>query len=274
LASFPLLLFSSLFGVRWIEHALTFHPEPYDPKQYSYVPQGGKDVWLVSEGNVRLHGLFIDSINKPAQATIIYLHGNGGNLSHVGWLGEKLAHLGFDVFLFDYRGYGRSEGTITGEADLYADADAAYDYVVNHLGVSPKQVVLYGQSLGTTATVDLASRKQCGGIILESGLSSAKSLASTMVPWLPGWLHHLARNRFESAKKLAGVECPVLITHGDPDRTIPTSHAHELFAAANEPKRLLILPGADHNVHGFGGDKYFDDLADFVREAVAKASGI
>lgn len=265
-----LLSFLVFYGLRQIEYAVTFHPERYGADQYWDIPKGGEDIYFKSKGDVRLNGWFINSQSQPALATIIYFHGNGGNLSRVGWLGESLARRGFNVFLFDYRGYGRSEGEVSDENDIYADADAAYDYIVNHRGMSPDQIVLYGQSLGTTAVADLASRKQCAAILLESGLSSASTLAESMVPWMPHWLHQFGRNRFDSARKLASVSVPALITHGDPDRTIPTEHGRALYDAVEGPKKLMIFPGADHNVFGFGGDQYFDSISAFIREVITK----
>lgn len=266
----PLVIF---YGLRRVEYAVTFHPERCAQGESWNIPEGGEDVYFNSEGGPRLNGWFISSHNQPALATIIYFHGNGGNINRVGWLGESLARRGFNVFLFDYRGYGRSNGEISDERDLYADADAAYDYVVNQRGVSANEVVLYGQSLGTTAVADLASRKQCGAILLESGLGSASTLAETMLPWVPRWLYRFGRNRFDSAKKLTSVSVPALITHGDPDHTIPTEHARALFAALRGPKRLMIVPGAGHNVFGFGGDQYLDSISAFIREAIANRAG-
>jgi uncharacterized protein len=270
LAGIPLVLFTFSYGLRRLEYAITFHPERYSVDQQRQIPKGGEDVWFTTRDNVKLNGLFVSSAKKTAAATILFFHGNGGNLSHIDWLAESLSGRGFDALFFDYRGYGASEGEVTGEADLYADADAAYDYLVNQCGVSPDRIVLYGQSLGTTAAADLASRKQCGGVILESGLSSASKVASTTLPWLPQWLHALGKNRFESARKLRSVHCPILIAHGEPDGTVPTDNGRDLFAAANGPKRLIIMPGADHCVFCFGGDKYLDEIAAFARAAVAQ----
>jgi pimeloyl-ACP methyl ester carboxylesterase len=165
-----------------------------------------------------LNGWFFESQKKPATATIIFCHGNGGNISSVGWMGQRFAKHGFNVLLFDYRGYGASEGVV---------AD-------------------------------------------ESGLSSASSVANTALPWLPAWLHFLGRNRFESARKLANVKSPILIAHGDPDQTIPTDEGRRLFAAANEPKKLLIVPGAGHVVFGSAGEPYLSQVEQFMREAIAK----
>jgi fermentation-respiration switch protein FrsA (DUF1100 family) len=133
-------------------------------------------------------------------------------------------------------------------------------------------VVLFGQSLGTTVAVDVASRKPCGAVILESGVSSSADLAAQLFPWIPRPLYALGKNRFESAGKLAYVKSPILIVHGDPDSTIPTEHGRKLYAAANEPKKLLLYPGEGHNVHGVMGAKYLDEVSNFVQQAIALTS--
>jgi fermentation-respiration switch protein FrsA (DUF1100 family) len=257
------LLFVAL---RWFEHSVTFHPLRYDRTSWQQ-PTGAQDVWLKTADGVRLHGWLFETKERPSRATVIFFHGNGGNISNLGWVGESLSGRGFDVLLMDYRGYGRSEGEVDSEEGLYADADAGYEYVTKTRGVLSGSVVLYGQSLGTAVAVDLASRNETAALILESGLSSASDLAATVLPILPRRLHFLARNRFDSKSKLSKVKCPVLISHGDPDLTIPTEHALILFAAANEPKKLLIFPGAGHNVFGSLGDGYIDQVADFLRSA-------
>lgn len=256
------------FSIRRFETNVIFHPEKWRPGEVWRLPQGGEDVWLKTSDGLRLHGWFIHARRQPASATVIFFHGNGGNINILGWLGEALASRGFDALLFDYRGYGRSEGAVSDEQGIYRDADAAYDYVLNERGVSASKLVLYGQSLGTTAVADVASRRPCGAIILESGLSSASDMAASMFPWVPRRLHSLGVNRFESARKLASVHCPVLVTHGDPDPTIPTTQGRKLFEAANEPKKLIIIPGAGHGVSSTAGAGYLDAVADFIRGAV------
>jgi fermentation-respiration switch protein FrsA (DUF1100 family) len=201
-------------------------------------------------------------------ATVIYFHGNGGNITDVGWVGKELAKRGYSVLLFDYRGYGRSEGESIDEHGIYLDADAAYEFATRD--AEANMVVLYGQSLGSTAATDLASRRQCGALILESGFSSASDLAASVFPWFPRRLHVILRSQFDSAKKLQQVRCPVLITHGDPDPVIPTDHSRVLFTAANEPKKLLIFPGAGHNVFGSMGDSYLNTVAEFITDSLMK----
>jgi fermentation-respiration switch protein FrsA (DUF1100 family) len=254
-----------VFGLRWMESKMTF--QPVRVAQMS-APRGAEDVWFNSADGTRLHGWFFRTEATPSNATLIYFHGNGGNISNVAWVGQRFAKQGFDVLLFDYRGYGASAGEAGAESDLYADGDAALAFVVNNKGVRAEQIVLYGQSLGTTVAVDVASRRQVGAVVLESGLSSASSVAETALPWLPRWLHFLGKNRFDSARKLANVKAPVLITHGDPDPVIPTSEARLLFAAANEPKKLLTFAGAGHNVFGSQGEQYFDQVEQFIRASL------
>ena len=266
---FPTLFATaSLYALRWFEYAITFQPDPYKAGQTWTIPTGAEDVSFLNQNGQRLDGWFIPSQSGPALATIIFFHGQGGNVSNVAFIGEGLASRGFDVLLFDYRGYGRSEGEITDEGDMYADADAAYDYVVNQRGASAERVVLYGHSLGTAAVVDLASRRKCGAIILESGLSSASDMASIRLPWLPAWLRTLGRNRFDSVDKLPAASCPVLVTHGEPDNVVPTEQGRALYAAAHEPKKLIIFKGADHGVSSYSGDYYFAQITDFIEASL------
>ncbi|HKO41996.1 MAG TPA: alpha/beta hydrolase [Pyrinomonadaceae bacterium] len=264
-----LLLLALIFvGLRRLESAVTFHPVRYSAASPWVPPESAEDVWLVTADGVRLHGWFIKSRTQPSNATIIYFHGNGGNIGNVAWVGKNLAERGYDALLFDYRGYGRSEGDVDSEKELNIDGDAAYNYIVNVRGVKPHDVVLFGQSLGTTVAVDVASRRPCAALVLESGLSSAADLAAHAFPWIPRPLYTLAQNRFESARKLGQVRSPVLVVHGDPDSVIPTEHGRELFEAANEPKKLLIYSGAGHNVHGSMGPKYLDEVRSFLKEAL------
>lgn len=264
----PLFICSFLYALRSWEYASTFQPERSSSDKIWVLPKGGEEVSFLNQNQQRLSGWFVHSESKPALATVIFFHGQAGNIANVESLGERLASLGFDALLFDYRGYGRSEGEMTNERDMYADADAAYDYVVSERGTPPERVMLYGHSLGTAAAVDLASRRRCGAIILESGISSASDMASVRLPWLPKWFYPLGRNRFESARKLATVACPVLVAHGEPDNVVPTEEGRALYSAAREPKKLIIVPGAGHVVFSYAGEEYFSELIRFVKDSL------
>ncbi|HKR12899.1 MAG TPA: alpha/beta hydrolase [Pyrinomonadaceae bacterium] len=258
-----------VYGLRSLEWHMTFHPVPLDRARWQ-PPSGASEEWFTTADGIRLHGWYFESNARPETPTIIFFHGNTGNIQDVGWLGQRFHERGFNVLLFDYRGYGASEGDVENETGLNADGDAALAFVIKEKGISPRKIVLYGQSLGTTVVADVASRRDVGAAILESGLSSASSLAGHALPWLPQPLHFLGKNRFESAQKLAKVRAPVLIAHGDPDPVIPASEARLLFEAASEPKHLLIFPGAGHNVFGSLGDSYLNQLVDFIGEATVR----
>lgn len=265
----PFVALVFVFGLRRVEHFLTHHPVRYDAGGQWTVPPNGEDVWINVTNEQRIHGWFLNSFSQPATATLLYCHGNGGNLTNVGWIGEALTRSGFDVLLIDYRGYGRSEGNTTDEWALNTDGEAAYNYLLTQRGVKPEKLILYGLSLGSTVAIDVASRKPCGALVVESGLSSASEMGEHSLPILPRWLHWLAKNRFESARKIAGVRCPVLITHGTNDATIPVAQGRKLFAAANEPKRLKIIEGGSHNLAGEGGAAYLDQIVSFLNDAMA-----
>lgn len=256
------------YGLRWMEWLTTFHPVRIDPNHRPAPPSGGTDVWFTTADGYRLNGWYFQSQEKPGAATVIFFHGNSGNISDVAWLGQWFAGRGVNALLVDYRGYGASDGEPADEAGLYADGDAALAFVLNEKGERLNRIVLYGSSLGTTVVADVASRNQIGAVIIESGLSSASSLATHRFSWLPTPLHFLGKNDFESARKLGKVKAPILIAHGDPDPVIPTSEARLLFDAANEPKKLLIFPGAGHNVFGSVRDPYLDQVVQFIRESV------
>ena len=261
-----------VFGLRWLESAMTFHPDRMTEKEKSLVPEGAESVWFNSADGTRLHGWFFESQSGPEIATVIFFHGNGGNIGNVGWVGQRFAKRGFDILVFDYRGYGASDGVAANESDLYADGDAAVAFVRNEKGARPERIVLYGTSLGTAIAADVASRGAFGAVVLESGFSSASSVAASALPWLPRFLHFLGKNRFESARKLSSVKSPILITHGDPDHTIPSNESQLLFASANEPKTLLIFPGAGHNVFGTLGEWYLAQVEEFIRESLVAAA--
>lgn len=265
----PIIAAICFFTLRRVEHFLTHHPVRYLPGAEWTPPPNGEDVWINVTGSKRIHGWFLKSKIQPPLATILHSHGNGGNITNTAWYGGKLAQDGFDVLVFDYRGYGRSDGEVTDEWALNADGEAAYNYLVNQRSVKPEKLVLYGMSLGTTVAIDVASRKPAGALIVESGLSSADEMGQHSLPFLPSWLRRLAKNQFESSRKIPNVHCPVLVVHGTDDQTIPVAQGRKLFAAANNPKRQLMIEGGSHNLAGPGGDAYRNQINGFIRDALA-----
>ncbi len=266
----PVVAVVLFFVLRQLEFMATYHPEPYVPGPDWTLPANGEEVWVKVANGERAHGWFLRAKERPAIATVLYCHGNGGNLSNVVWVAQELTVRGFDTMIFDYRGYGRSEGRLTDEWGLYADTEAFYDHLVSERGVKTEKLALYGQSLGTTAAIDLASRRPCGALIVESGLSSASDMGAISFPWLPRQLHVLAKNRFESERKIADVKCPALIAHGTNDPVIPVEQGRKLYESARDPKRLVIVEGGDHFLFGSAGEKFVSGMVDFIRASVAR----
>lgn len=267
----PVMAVVIFLMLRRLEHTATWHPEPYVPGPSWTLPVNGEELWIKVPSGERIYGWFLSAPHRPAVATVLYCHGNGGNLTNVVWLAQELSQQGLDTIIFDYRGYGRSEGRLSNEWGIYADAEAIYDHLIRERGVKPENLALYGQSLGTTAVIDLASRLPCGALIIESGLSSASDMGAVSFPWLPRKLHFLGKNRFDSVNKIANVKCPALISHGTNDAVIPLDQGRKLYESAPDPKRLMILEGGDHFLAGSGGEQYVLSVVDFIRSSIKPA---
>jgi fermentation-respiration switch protein FrsA (DUF1100 family) len=204
------------------------------------------DVRFRASDGVRLHGWYIPAAEPgpgPQRGTVLFFHGNGGNIS--GWLPAivPFRDLGFDTFLIDYRGYGESEGEPS-EQGTYLDAEAAWRYLTGERGIAPERIVLAGRSLGGAVATWLAERHTPRALILESTFTSVPDLASELYPWLPVRL--LVRFRYDTASRLRRVQAPVLIVHSRTDEIIPYHHGQRLFEAAREPKAFLEVQGG-HN---------------------------
>ena len=202
---------------------------------------GAEDAWFAAADNTRLHGLFLPH-PKP-RAIILYAHGNGGNVGMWGHVARQLRDRNkVAILVFDYRGYGRSEGTPS-EQGVLMDARAARAWLARRTGVAEKEIVLMGRSLGGGVAVDLAANDGARGLVLQSTFTSLPDVAATRMPVAP----MLMKYRFDSLSKIAKYHGPVLISHGDADGLIPFEQGKRLFATANEPKQFFAIPRGDHN---------------------------
>ena len=242
----------------WFELSLVFRPHsPADGWRPPH-DQRTQDVYFTSTDGTKLHGWWLPPA-RPDAGAILVSHGNGGNLSYCGGMAASLhATTGAGVFLYDYPGYGHSEGAPT-EAGCYAAADAAYAWLTNQARTPPGRVVLYGQSLGTGVAVDLATRHPHRALVLVCPFTSLPAAAKYHYPFLP--THTVMRSRFDSAAKIGCCTRPLFLAHGTDDRVVPFWQGAELFAEANEPKELLRVEGAGH---GIGGDDFYGPLARFL----------
>jgi len=181
---------------------------------------------------------------KPGMPTVLFFHGNGGE---IGDRAQRMAYYmsqGFGALFVSYRGYGKSSGTVS-EKGFVTDAITAHDWLVKR-GVIPEQIVVVGESLGTGVSVQLAAKKQISALALEAPYTSAADVAAGIYWWLPVRL--LMKDTYESKAFIASIKAPLLVQHGDADRIIPVEQGRSLFAMANEPKELIIIPNEGHDV--------------------------
>jgi fermentation-respiration switch protein FrsA (DUF1100 family) len=223
-----------------------------------------EDVELVTEDGLKLHGWFIPAENH--RATLLFFHGNAGNVSHRMESLEIFHRLGLQVLIFDYRGYGQSEGQPS-EAGTYLDAEAAWRYLTKTKAIPPKKIVLFGRSLGAAIASNLARNRQPMALILESGFTSAPDLAATLYPFLPVRL--LSRFRYDNRENLQTISLPVLVAHSSEDEIIPFEHGRQLFAAAGEPKAFLAMRGGHNDGFLITGQAYIQALDNFITRCMS-----
>jgi len=264
-------------GLLWaFQRRLLYLPAPRTVPPAASVLPGAEEVAFDTADGLRLGGWFVPPVDKPAHLTsrsatlpegaptaaglgearpqgpgrpgpaVLVLNGNGGNRSLRAPLAAALARMGLAVLLFDYRGYGGNPGHPT-EAGLAADARAALDYLANRPEVDPARVVYFGESLGAAVALRLAVERPPAALVLRSPFASLAEVGQLHYPLVPVSL--LLRDRYDSAALAGRLAAPLLVVAGDRDRIVPAGHSRRLFAAAPQPKRLVVLDGADHNDH-------------------------
>jgi fermentation-respiration switch protein FrsA (DUF1100 family) len=219
-----------------------------------------ESVTITTEDGVTLDGWFVPV--SQARGLLLFFHGNAGNISHRLDSLKIFNELGLATLIFDYRGYGRSGGEPS-EEGTYRDAEAAWRFVTEGRHIPPRDVVLFGRSLGAAIAAHLATRHTPGALIIESAFTSVPDLAAELYPFLPArWL---ARFRYSTQADLVSVLSPLLIVHSRDDEIIPFAHGQRLFAVANEPKRLLELRGGHNDGFLVSRHTYVDGLHTFLR---------
>ena len=220
-----------------------------------------QDVELVTEDNIKLHGWFIP--NHDAKATLLFFHGNAGNISHRLESIEIFNRLGLNVFIIDYRGYGQSEGKIT-EKGSYRDAEAAWNYLKQTQGEQP--IFIFGRSLGAAVAAWLSSKHSPAGLIVESGFTSIPSMAQRIYPFLPVRL--LAHFSYDTRHYVKHITCPILVAHSRNDEIIPYQEGIEIFDAAPEPKIFLEMRGGHNDGFMVSGSAYIEGLRSFTDDVI------
>ena len=248
-----------------LDQYFVYHPEPWQDRDWarlSGLPL--EDVWFQSADGTKLFGWYVEA--SATSAVVLWCHGNAGNIINRLENLKLLYRLGLSVFLFDYRGYGRSQGRPS-EEGLYQDAFGAHDYLTRTRMIRPERIIIFGRSLGAAVAGELAAQKPAAGLILESAFPSIGAVAKFHYGGLP--VHWLLGADFTLIDRLPDLSLPKLIIHGDKDDIIPLELGRQVFEAARPPKFFYIIPGADHNnTYQVGGAAYFRRWTEFIQAAL------
>jgi len=243
-----------------IENFFVFHPQAELGRVPDQLGLGYASVDFEAEDGTRLHGWFFPLPGKGP--VILFCHGNAGNISHRLRNVKKLLDWGFQVFIYDYRGYGKSQGKPSRNG-IFMDGLAAYDVLTKRMNIPPERIISFGRSLGGAVAVEIATKRKVDRLILESTFTSTRDMARTMPlfailsPFLPAHYNNL--------KKIERIGIPKLMIHGKEDRIVPFSMGARLFQAAAQPKQFYPIDGAGHNDTWLvGGAAYFETLKRFA----------
>ncbi|UCD76217.1 MAG: alpha/beta fold hydrolase [Phycisphaerales bacterium] len=242
-----------------------------------------EEVRFASPDGTRLHGWFVPTETGPpeAAATIIHVHGNAGNLEdHIGFT-EYLPPAGFNLFIFDYRGYGQSEGSARKRRDLIADAHAALDVVLERPDVDPDRIGLFAQSLGGSIGLNvMADRPEIRAAVVLSAFTSWREMAASAVGGEPpSWIGRSLAKLFipddaRPVDAIGRIDRPLLLIHGDADRIVPVAHGRRLAGAASEQTRYVEIPGGDHNDLRWTSPEVDELTIDFFRSRLPASADV
>jgi len=235
------LIISIPAAFRLFEKKLVYFPDGEMICTPSDAGMPWEEVWLETDDGVTLNGWFVPA--EQARGTVLFCHGNAGNISHRLTSIEIFHQLGLNTFIFDYRGYGLSEGS-PDEEGTYADAQAAWDYLADLKGIPPDSIIIFGRSIGAAIASHAAADNDPGLLILESPFSSLRQLGSELYPWLPVKL--LSGFDYSTVDFVTTADCPLIVIHSREDDIIPFEHGQHVYEAATQEKSFLEISG-DHN---------------------------
>ena len=254
----------------WLERSLLYYPSYDVAYPLAAFGPGAEEIRFGDQD--RLHGVFVPG--PPATSgtlppTLVFFHGNGGNLTHRAPLIARMrSEFGASVFIFDYQGYGQSRGRPS-EMATAADARAVIAYLRNRPDVDPARIAYYGESLGGAVALDLATEAPPAALVVQSSFTSVADMTRLRYPAL-SFLLPFASMRYDSLTAIRKLRVPLLIVHGGADTLVPPEHSRQLFEAANEPKRLSVVPRANHtDVFVHGGPALWRDLRDFLGQVIS-----
>jgi hypothetical protein len=264
LISFAVALFIAYWGLGVILYIM--QPQfLYNPLQeVIYTPDelglDFEDVVLPSADGLKLNGWYVPA--NSSNPTILFCHGNGGNMMHCLDSVNIFYNLGLNCFIFDYRGYGKSEGK-PGEEGTYLDARAAYDWLVNVKKISPNNIIIFGRSIGGSIAAQLASKVAAKSLILESTFTSYADMGKKFYPYMP--VRWFARFKYSTIDYIKDVHCPVMIIHSRNDELVPFEFGLELYESANEPNEFVEIYGSHNDGFLVSSERYKKAWLDWLK---------
>lgn len=218
-----------------------------------------QDLMIQTSDGVKINAWYVPA--RTNRGTVLFSHGNAGNISHRLDSIRIFNSLGLNVLIYDYRGYGRSEGS-PDEQGTYRDAEACWEYLVTFLRERPGRIVLFGRSLGSAVAAETALRKQAGLLIIESGFTSVPDMGETLFPHLPVRL--ISRYHYNTLGKVGRIASPKLVIHSPQDEIVPYEQGRRIFEAAREPKEFLEISGGHNEGFLISGPAYVQGLDRFL----------
>jgi uncharacterized protein len=229
-----------------------------------------EEVWIpVGQKGERLHGWWIPASSQET-GVLLYLHGNGVNIGANAEHANRFHNIGLSVLLIDYRGYGQSDGVFPHEQQVYADAEASWQHLTQARQVDPRQILIYGHSLGGAIAINLASQHpEAAGLIVQSSFTAIRPMVDLRMPNSIFPTDLILTQHFDSIRKAPSLKMPVLYIHGLEDSETPPEMTKALYNASPQPKQLYLVPGAGHNnVAQIAGREYLDVVQNFVQQSL------
>ena len=249
-----------------LDRLFVYFPTKYASYDYSQLSDEYEEIFFETRDGVILHGVFL---NGQSDLTVILFHGNAGNIvDRLEYISLMSSEIGVNVFIFDYRGYGLSQGTPS-ESGLYIDAQAAVDLVLTRINFTKDEdskLILFGRSLGSSVALKMAGMYQPSLVIIEAPFTSITDLSKKTYPYIPAFvIKNLIKARYESSSMVAGISSPLMVIHGDQDSIVPIGMGKHIYDLATVEKDFYKVEGAGHNdTFVVAGSEYFGRIGAFI----------
>jgi len=258
---FANIVIVALFLIIYVKY-LENHGIYYPAKNIEVTPElinlSFQDLYVKTKDNLLINAWLI--LKDNAKYTILFCHGNAGNIQDRLDKIEFFHRLGINVCIFDYRGFGKSQGRPS-EQGLYVDTKAVYDYLVNNRKIKPEVIILYGESLGTAVAINLAQEVKIKALIMEGAFSRGRDMARKIYPFLPAFLFS---NTFDSLSKIKVIDAPKLFIHSKDDEIVPFALAQKLYQTACEPKKFIAITGGHNTSFLDSQEEYASSITAFI----------